>query len=80
VSRGRKLPVRLGLQDRRLRRQRRHCHRRAHISQFLVGAAIEQTSDNLIKALNKTIKGENMTTPIPLDVSFQSKRFSYRER
>src|SRR5882672_8036546 len=52
----------------------------AHISQFLVGAAIEQTSDNLIKALNKTIKGENMTTPIPLDVSFQSKRFSYRER
>jgi Tfp pilus tip-associated adhesin PilY1 len=52
----------------------------AHISEFLVGAAIEQTSDGLIKALNKTITGQNMTTPIPLDVSFQSRRFSYRER
>jgi type IV pilus assembly protein PilY1 len=52
----------------------------AHISQFLVGAAIEQTSDGLIKALNKTITGQNMTTPVPIDVSFRGKRFSYRER
>jgi type IV pilus assembly protein PilY1 len=51
-----------------------------YISQFLVGAAIEQTADNTIKALNKTITGENITTPIPIDIQFAGKRFSYRER
>jgi type IV pilus assembly protein PilY1 len=51
-----------------------------YISQFLVGAAIEQTADNSIKALNKTITGENLTTPIPIDIQFAGKRFSYRER
>jgi type IV pilus assembly protein PilY1 len=55
-------------------------HSGQYIAQFLVGAAIEQTSDGSIKALNKTITGENITTPIPVDVSFQGKRFSYRER
>jgi len=50
------------------------------IGQFLVGAAIEQTADGSIKALNKTITGQNITTPIPLDISFAGKRFSYRER
>jgi type IV pilus assembly protein PilY1 len=51
-----------------------------NVGKFLVGAAIIQTSDNRIKALNKTITGENVTTPISIDVSFQGKRFSYRER
>jgi type IV pilus assembly protein PilY1 len=41
-----------------------------NVGQFLVGTAIEQTADNSIKALNKTITGQN----------FQGKRFSYRER
>ena len=51
-----------------------------YISQFLVGAAVIQTADGSIKALNKTITGENLTTPIPIDISFMGKRFSYRER
>jgi type IV pilus assembly protein PilY1 len=51
-----------------------------NVGKFLVGAAIIQTSDNRIKALNKTITGENVTTPVSIDVSFQNKRFSYRER
>jgi type IV pilus assembly protein PilY1 len=55
-------------------------HSGQYIRDFLVGAAIVQTSDNQIKALNKTITGKNITTPIPIDASFQGKRFSYRER
>jgi type IV pilus assembly protein PilY1 len=55
-------------------------HSGQFISQFLVGAAIEQTADNSIKALNKSITGENITTPIPIDASFLGQRFSYRER
>jgi type IV pilus assembly protein PilY1 len=51
-----------------------------YISQFLVGSAIEQTADNSIKALNKSITGENLTTPIPIESGFVGKRFSYRER
>jgi len=51
-----------------------------NLQQFLVGAAIEQTADNNIKALNKTITGENITTPIPIEIQFGGKRFSYRER
>jgi type IV pilus assembly protein PilY1 len=51
-----------------------------NVGKFLVGAAIIQTSDNRIKALNKTITGENVTTPISIDTNFQGKRFSYRER
>ncbi|MGB5080316.1 MAG: PilC/PilY family type IV pilus protein [Burkholderiales bacterium] len=51
-----------------------------YIPQFLVGAAIIQTADGSIKALNKSITGENITTPIPVDTRFEGKRFSYRER
>jgi len=51
-----------------------------NVGQFLVGTAIEQTADNSIKALNKTITGENITTPVPISANFQGKRFSYRER
>lgn len=51
-----------------------------NVGAFLVGAAIEQTADSQIKALNKTITGENVTTKITVDTSFQGKRFSYRER
>jgi type IV pilus assembly protein PilY1 len=51
-----------------------------NVGQFLVGSAIVQTADNSIKALNKTITGENITTPVPVSTSFQGKRFSYRER
>jgi type IV pilus assembly protein PilY1 len=51
-----------------------------YITEFLVGAAIEQTSDLSVKALNKSITGENLTTPIQIDRAFLGKRFSYRER
>jgi type IV pilus assembly protein PilY1 len=51
-----------------------------NVGQFLVGSAIVQTADNSIKALNKTITGQNITTPVPVSTSFQGKRFSYRER
>jgi len=51
-----------------------------NLQQFLVGAAIEQTADNSIKALNKTITGENITSPVPIETQFGGKRFSYRER
>ncbi|HET7767120.1 MAG TPA: PilC/PilY family type IV pilus protein, partial [Burkholderiales bacterium] len=51
-----------------------------NIGAFLVGAAIEQTADNQIKALNKTITGQNVTTPVPLGAGFQGQRFGYRER
>jgi len=51
-----------------------------YISKFLVGSALEQTSDNSIKALNKSQSGDPLTTDIPIDTSFLGKRFSYRER
>ncbi|TMG76823.1 MAG: hypothetical protein E6H75_07600 [Betaproteobacteria bacterium] len=51
-----------------------------YLTQFLVGAAIEQTADGSIKALNKTITGQNITTSVTVDSSFTGKRFSYRER
>jgi type IV pilus assembly protein PilY1 len=51
-----------------------------NVGAFLVGAAIEQTADNQIKALNKTITGQNVTTPVPLGTGFQGQRFGYRER
>jgi type IV pilus assembly protein PilY1 len=51
-----------------------------YVKDFLVGSAIEQTSDGTLKALNKSITGENLTTPIPTDTNFTGKRFSYRER
>ena len=50
-----------------------------NVGKFLVGTAIIETSTG-IKALNKTITGENVTTPVSIDIRFQSKRFSYRER
>jgi type IV pilus assembly protein PilY1 len=50
-----------------------------NVGKFLVGTAIIETSTG-IKALNKTITGENVTAPISIDVRFQGKRFSYRER
>jgi Tfp pilus tip-associated adhesin PilY1 len=51
-----------------------------HIGSFLVGTAIEQTSDDLVKALNKTVAGDNRTAGIPVDPKFKGERFSYRER
>ena len=50
-----------------------------NVGKFLVGTAIIETATG-IKALNKTITGENVTTPVSIDVTFQGKRFSYRER
>jgi type IV pilus assembly protein PilY1 len=51
-----------------------------YIGSFLVGTAIEQTSDDLVKALNKTVAGDNRTAGIPVDPKFKGERFSYRER
>jgi len=50
------------------------------INEFLVGAAIIQTADGSIKALNKSITGRNLTTDVSVEKSFTGKRFSYRER
>jgi type IV pilus assembly protein PilY1 len=51
-----------------------------NVGAFLVGAAVEQTADNQIKALNKTITGQNITTPVPLNAGYTAQRFDYRER
>jgi type IV pilus assembly protein PilY1 len=50
-----------------------------NVGKFLVGAALIETSTG-IKLLNKTITGENVTTPVEVDATFGGKRFSYRER
>jgi type IV pilus assembly protein PilY1 len=51
-----------------------------HVGSFLVGTAVEQTADDLVKALNKTVSGENRTAAIPTAAAFLGQRFSYRER
>jgi len=51
-----------------------------HIGSFLVGTAVEQTADDLVKTLNKTVSGDNRTAAIPTDPKFLGQRFSFRER
>ena len=49
------------------------------VGAFIVGAALIQTAQG-IKVLGKTLPGGNLPKDIPIDLQFQSKRFSYRER
>ncbi|HZT61700.1 MAG TPA: hypothetical protein VFA36_01080, partial [Burkholderiales bacterium] len=51
-----------------------------HIGSFLVGTALEQTADDMIKALNKTISGANKAQASAHDFRFGEERFGYRER
>jgi type IV pilus assembly protein PilY1 len=52
-----------------------------NLGQFVVGTAVAQTVDGLIKALNKDYSGENTPTTISIDRDpTKLKRFSYRER
>ena len=50
-----------------------------NVGALIVGAALIETSTG-VKLLNKTITGGNISTSVPVDAKFQSKRFSYRER
>ena len=50
-----------------------------NVGALIVGAALIETSTG-VKLLNKTITGGNISTSVPVDLKFQSKRFSYRER
>ena len=49
-------------------------------SKLIVGAAIVQTRDGTIKAINKTYEGDNITSPVQVEPYTTMKRFSYRER
>jgi type IV pilus assembly protein PilY1 len=49
------------------------------VGAYIVGAALIQTSQG-IKILGKTLPGGNLPKDIAIDIKFQNKRFSYRER
>jgi Tfp pilus tip-associated adhesin PilY1 len=52
-----------------------------NLGQLIVGTAVTQTSEGSIKALNKSLSGENTPASVQIsDVPTTLRRFSYRER